>query len=154
MWLIPVLWPIDLINLPRRGPRPVLKPESKLTLKVLDDFGIPTPMENAVRTPALVSRITPDEPTYQSMREQAPAPVQRRQFQPTQQSYTPPAARASTCACPVCSAAAANGLPICRCAAEWSMYNRLRHAWCMCSRLRQGWFMGIRLMDTVLTMKS
>ena len=43
-WLIPVLWPLDLINLPRRGPRPVLKPESKLTLKVLDDFGIPTPM--------------------------------------------------------------------------------------------------------------
>jgi hypothetical protein len=89
MWLIPVLWPLDLINLPRRGPRPFLKPESKLTLKVLDDFGIPTPMENAVRTPALVSRITPDEPTYQSMREQAPAPVQRRQLQPTQQSYTP-----------------------------------------------------------------
>jgi hypothetical protein len=80
-WLIPVLWPIDLINLPRRGPRPVLKPESKLTLKVLDDFGIPTPMENAVRTPALVSRVTPDEPTYQSYRQQAPAPVQ--------QAYTP-----------------------------------------------------------------
>ena len=92
-WLIPVLWPIDLINLPRRGPRPVLKPESKLTLKVLDDFGIPTPMENAVRTPALVSRITPDEPTYQSMREQAPAPVQRQPAaQPVQQSYTSPPA--------------------------------------------------------------
>jgi hypothetical protein len=85
-WLIPVLWPLDLINLPRRGPRPVLKPESKLTLKVLDDFGIPTPMENAVRTPALVSRITPDEPTYQGYRQQAPALVQR---QPVQQSYAP-----------------------------------------------------------------
>ena len=33
-WLIPVLWPLDLINLPRRGPRPVLKAETKLTLKV------------------------------------------------------------------------------------------------------------------------
>jgi len=84
-WLIPVLWPIDLINLPRRGPRPVLKPESKLTLKVIDDFGIPTPMENSVRTPALVSRITPDEPTYQGYRQQAPAPVQR----PVQQTYAP-----------------------------------------------------------------
>src|SRR5580658_6773353 len=86
-WLIPVLWPIDLINLPRRGPRPVLKPETQLTLKVLDDFGIPTPMENAVRTPALVSRTTPDEPTYQSYRE--PAPVERNyapQPQPVQQS--------------------------------------------------------------------
>jgi hypothetical protein len=108
-WLIPVLWPIDLINLPRRGPRPELKPESRLTLKVLEDFGIPTPQENAVRTPALVSRITPDEPTYQSYRaaaeplQQPPAPVQRyappaqqsyapapQQYAPVQQSYTQP----------------------------------------------------------------
>ena len=90
-WLIPVLWPIDLINLPRRGPRPVLKPESQLTLKVLQDFGIPTPQENAVRTPALVSRITPDEPTYQSYQ---PAPVERRyapeqSYAPQQQQYAP-----------------------------------------------------------------
>lgn len=42
-WLIPVLWPIDLINLPRRGPRPVLKAETRLTLKVMDDFGVPLP---------------------------------------------------------------------------------------------------------------
>jgi hypothetical protein len=89
-WLIPVLWPIDLINLPRRGPRPVLKPETQLTLKVIDDFGIPTPMENAVRTPALVSRITEDEPTYQSYR----APVERQappvqQYAPVQQQYAP-----------------------------------------------------------------
>ena len=89
-WLIPVLWPIDLINLPRRGPRPVLKPESKLTLKVIDDFGIPTPMENAVRTPALVSRVTPDEPTYQSYRQQAPAPVQQAYApQPAPVQYAP-----------------------------------------------------------------
>ena len=40
-WLIPVLWPIDLINLPRRGPSPVLKPETKLTLEFMDDLGIP-----------------------------------------------------------------------------------------------------------------
>ncbi len=86
-WLIPVLWPIDLINLPRRGPTPVLPAETKLTLKVLDDFGIPTPMENAVRTPALVSRTTPDEPTYQSYRE--PAPVERSYAQPVQQQYAP-----------------------------------------------------------------
>jgi hypothetical protein len=42
-WLIPVLWPIDLINLPRRGPRPVLKAETRLTLKVMDDLGVPVP---------------------------------------------------------------------------------------------------------------
>jgi hypothetical protein len=39
-WFIPVLWPIDLINLPRRGPRVVLKAETRLTLKVMDDVGV------------------------------------------------------------------------------------------------------------------
>ena len=41
-WLVPVLWPIDLINLPRRGPRPVLKAETRLTLKIMDDIDVPT----------------------------------------------------------------------------------------------------------------
>jgi hypothetical protein len=77
MWMIPILWPIDLINLPRRGPRPTLKAETKLTLRVMDDFGIPTPMEDAVRKPALISRQTPDEPTYEKYREQAAAPIER-----------------------------------------------------------------------------
>jgi hypothetical protein len=40
-WSIPILWPIDLINLPRRGPRPALKEETRLTLKIMDDFGVP-----------------------------------------------------------------------------------------------------------------
>lgn len=57
-WMIPVLWPIDLINLPRRGPKPVLKPETALTLKVLDDFGIPSQMEQDYRQPALIERRT------------------------------------------------------------------------------------------------
>ena len=40
-WMIPILWPIDLINLPRRGPRPTLKAETQLSLKVMDDVGVP-----------------------------------------------------------------------------------------------------------------
>jgi hypothetical protein len=40
-WMIPLLWPIDLINLPRRGPYPTLKEETRLTLKVMDDLGVP-----------------------------------------------------------------------------------------------------------------
>jgi hypothetical protein len=88
-WLIPVLWPIDLINLPRRGPTPVLKAETKLTLRVMDDFGIPTPMEDAVRKPALVARQTPDEPTYESYR-QAAAPIERQQPQYAQQPQYQP----------------------------------------------------------------
>jgi hypothetical protein len=68
-WMIPVLWPIDLINLPRRGPRVVLKPETRLTLKIMDDFGVPTREEMQPRQPALVSRIAP-EPVQQQ-----PAPI-------------------------------------------------------------------------------
>jgi hypothetical protein len=40
-WAIPILWPIDLLNLPRRGPRPTLKGETRLTLKIMDDLGVP-----------------------------------------------------------------------------------------------------------------
>lgn len=81
-WMIPVLWPIDLINLPRRGPRPVLKPETRLTLKVLDDFGVPTrdelreqQIQDKIDNRRLLSRLDP---------EPAPAPA------PVQQSYNPP----------------------------------------------------------------
>ena len=44
-WSIPILWPIDLLALPRRGPYPVLKAETRLTLKVMDDFGVPLPQQ-------------------------------------------------------------------------------------------------------------
>lgn len=40
-WMIPILWPIDLINLPRRGPRPTLKSETALTLRVMEDIEVP-----------------------------------------------------------------------------------------------------------------
>ena len=52
-WSIPILWPIDILNLPRRGPRPVLKAETRLTLKIMDDLGVPLPQQNAyARYPA------------------------------------------------------------------------------------------------------
>lgn len=40
-WMIPVLWPLDLLNLPRRGPRPTLKSETALTLRVMEDIEVP-----------------------------------------------------------------------------------------------------------------
>jgi hypothetical protein len=45
LWMIPVLWPIDLINLPRRGPRPTLKDETPLTLRVMEDIEVPSAPE-------------------------------------------------------------------------------------------------------------
>ncbi len=40
-WLIPPLWPWKIIMLPARGPRPTLKGESMLTLRLMDDVQIP-----------------------------------------------------------------------------------------------------------------
>ena len=78
-WLIPVLWPIDLINLPRRGPRPVLKAETLLTLKLMDDIGIPD-REQPQAQGALIERVTPP----------APQPTYAPQPQPQPAYYAPP----------------------------------------------------------------
>ncbi len=101
-WAIPVLWPIDLLNLPRRGPRPTLKAETRLTLKVMDDLVIPSREELAAQErPALVSRAPYQEPlqqpTYPPPPQQSYAPVPQQpayQYAPPPQpvvySYAPP----------------------------------------------------------------
>jgi hypothetical protein len=55
-WMIPILWPIDVLNLPRRGPRPTLKAETQLTLKVMDDFGVPETETPVPTEPGLLRR--------------------------------------------------------------------------------------------------
>jgi len=40
-WMIPPLWPWKIIMLPARGPRPTLKGESQLTLRLMDDVQLP-----------------------------------------------------------------------------------------------------------------
>lgn len=40
-WSIPVLWPIKLLRLPARGPRPALQGEVPITLRLLDDVTMP-----------------------------------------------------------------------------------------------------------------
>jgi len=40
-WLFPPLWPWKVLALPARGPRPALKGESQLTLRLMDDIVIP-----------------------------------------------------------------------------------------------------------------
>jgi hypothetical protein len=45
LWAIPVLWPIDLLMLPMRGPRPTLKSETVMTLRLMDDVEVPTTPE-------------------------------------------------------------------------------------------------------------
>ncbi len=90
-WAIPVLWPIDLLNLPRRGPRPTLKAETRLTLKVMDDLVIPSREELAQQErPALVSRAPYQEPlqqpAYPPPPQQSYAPVPQQPAYP----YAPP----------------------------------------------------------------
>ena len=98
-WLIPVLWPIDLINLPRRGPRPVIKPETRLTLELMDDLGIPdndigyAPQQYAHQS-ALIERVPPQQQqqAYQTPPPQ-PGPPQQvfyQNFAPQQQQATAP----------------------------------------------------------------
>ncbi len=40
-WAIPLLWPIKIVTLPARGPRPSLKGEKVITLRLLEDVQVP-----------------------------------------------------------------------------------------------------------------
>ncbi len=92
-WLIPVLWPVDLINLPRRGPRPVLAPETRLTLELMDDLGILQEDAQQVQQPlqraALIERQQPQQ-EYAQQPVQQPAPVQQQAYQPAPVQQAPP----------------------------------------------------------------
>jgi hypothetical protein len=51
-WMIPVLWPIKIINLPRRGPYPALKGESRLTMRLMEDVVVPAPVSVRASVPS------------------------------------------------------------------------------------------------------
>jgi hypothetical protein len=40
-WAIPILWPIKVLTLPARGPRPTLKAETRIELRLMEDLMIP-----------------------------------------------------------------------------------------------------------------
>src|SRR4030081_931521 len=40
-WLLPPLWPWKILTLPARGPRPTLKNEEQITVRLMDDIQIP-----------------------------------------------------------------------------------------------------------------
>lgn len=82
LWMIPVLWPIDLINLPRRGPRPTLKAETALTLRVMEDIQVPT-VQEPQRDPYGLYQRSPD-----AYAPQPPAPAQAPDAGP-ESSYAP-----------------------------------------------------------------
>lgn len=82
-WMIPILWPIDLINLPRRGPRPTLKEESRLTLKIMDDLSVPDVNPLQQDPSGLYRRPTAEnDPPPEAAPEPAPAPAEMAYDQP------------------------------------------------------------------------
>jgi hypothetical protein len=68
-WMIPPLWPWKLIMLPARGPRPTLKGEQILSLRLMEDVTIPRP------APALHSRDW--RPPHAQLREEPSAYLPR-----------------------------------------------------------------------------
>jgi hypothetical protein len=82
-WMIPILWPIDLINLPRRGPRPTLKEETRLTLKVMDDMEVPEGQPLQPDSDGLYRRPSAYQPPPPQPAPEPPAPS------PTAYDYTP-----------------------------------------------------------------
>jgi len=40
-WSIPILWPYKVLTLPARGPRPTLKGETRLGLRLMEDMHLP-----------------------------------------------------------------------------------------------------------------
>jgi hypothetical protein len=51
-WLFPFLWPVKMVTLPMRGPRPTMKGEVLLTLRLMDDIVVPDRREISVRDDA------------------------------------------------------------------------------------------------------
>lgn len=50
-WMLPPLWPWKVLTLPARGPRPALKGEVAITLRLMEDVTVPQASAAASRTP-------------------------------------------------------------------------------------------------------
>jgi len=74
-WMIPPLWPWKVLMLPARGPRPTLKGEQILSLRLMEDVTIPGP------TPSPSYHSREWRPPYAQLREQ-PSAYQPRQTAP------------------------------------------------------------------------
>jgi hypothetical protein len=73
-WMIPVLWPWKMLMLPRRGPQPTLRGETRITLRVMEDVLGPQPTlssKTSVATRnAIYSRAAPAPANSSSVRKQ------------------------------------------------------------------------------------
>lgn len=83
-WMLPPLWPWKVLMLPARGPRPTLKGEEPMQLRLMDDIVVPK---------ALTAEFYhPDRPPYatQSMRPSSFSPQPQSLVQPATAADKPP----------------------------------------------------------------
>jgi hypothetical protein len=88
-WLIPPLWPWKILTLPARGPRPTLKGEEQITVRLMDDIQVP----RMVATTPSYERPTSYDRPHPSYRPQSfdrsPGSDRPRSFEPVQATNTP-----------------------------------------------------------------
>jgi hypothetical protein len=58
-WMIPPLWPWKVLSLPARGPRPTLKGEEPLQLRLMDDIVVPRNLSASLTVPHNLSASIP-----------------------------------------------------------------------------------------------
>jgi len=74
-WMLPPLWPWKVLSLPARGPRPTLKGEAQVTLRVMDDLVIArTVRESALPPPTPGWRRFGEQPSSFTPPQAAPQP--------------------------------------------------------------------------------
>jgi hypothetical protein len=88
-WLIPPLWPWKILMLPARGPRPTLKNEEQITVRLMDDIQVPRLVASAQSNERPTSYDRP-HPTYRPQSSDRPASSDRqRSFEQAQVVSTP-----------------------------------------------------------------
>jgi hypothetical protein len=88
-WLIPPLWPWKILMLPARGPRPTLKNEEQITVRLMDDIQVPRLMASgqASERPASYDR---PRPSYRPQNfDRPPGSGGQRSSEPAQAVNTP-----------------------------------------------------------------
>lgn len=85
-WSIPILWPIDILTLPIRGPRPVLKDETRLRVKVMDDMAVP----GAELAPRAMLPMSQARPNPYGFATRPPAITPSAYYQPVSLPAAPP----------------------------------------------------------------
>jgi hypothetical protein len=88
-WLIPPLWPWKILTLPARGPRPTLKGEEQITVRLMDDIQVPRLVASAQSSERPASYDRP-RPTYRPQSYDRPSGSGRQQsFEQAQSVNTP-----------------------------------------------------------------